>query len=96
MTLSRSDLAVKIVQISAEVDLVDRPRVLDGIAIHIEELRVTHGAQRQIEARIQDVVGPSRLLGSRCIENRLSFGGGAKADRVGQGCAIECRISKCH
>ena len=61
MSFGRSDLVVKIVQVGAEVDFVDGPRVLDCIAVHVEELRVTHGAQRQIKARIQDVLWLVRL-----------------------------------
>ncbi|SVE41895.1 uncharacterized protein METZ01_LOCUS494749, partial [marine metagenome] len=47
-------LAAKVDKIIGEVDLVDGPRVLNGIPVHVVELRVTHWSQCQIEPRVKD------------------------------------------
>jgi hypothetical protein len=41
-------------QVAHEIDLLHRPRVLDGIPIHLVERRVAHGAQRQVESGIEE------------------------------------------
>jgi hypothetical protein len=58
--LSRHQLAIKVGEIVGEVDLLDGPRVLDRVLVHLEELRVPHRPQREVEAGIENVgVGTS-------------------------------------
>jgi ribonucleotide reductase beta subunit family protein with ferritin-like domain len=51
--------------------LVDRPRVLDRVFVHVKELRVSHRPERQVEARIENIALSSDRRGSRfarCLE----------------------------
>jgi hypothetical protein len=59
--LGRHQLALQVDQVVGEVDLLDGPRVLDRVAVHVEELRVPHRPQRQVVARVEDV---GRTLGA--------------------------------
>ena len=82
--LGRHELAVEIGQVVGEVDLLDGPGVLDRIAVHVEELRVTHRAQRQVEPGIENVgLGPRwrRVVGRALLAERGCRGGVEKAGR---------------
>jgi hypothetical protein len=53
--LGRHQLAIEVGQIVGEVDLFDGPRVLDRVFVHLEELRIPHRPQREVEAGVEDV-----------------------------------------
>ena len=54
MALGRAHLVAQIADVGPEVDLLHRPRVLDGVAVHLEEDRVGHRAEREAHPRIED------------------------------------------
>jgi hypothetical protein len=56
--LGAGHLLVQVERVGREVDLVDRPRVLDGILVHLEEGRVGHRAKRQAHSRVENAGGP--------------------------------------
>src|SRR3546814_1509519 len=63
-----SDLAEPGLQVGGverEVDLLHRPGVADGVAVHLVELRVAHRAKGEFEARVEQelaVVGGHMLV----------------------------------
>ena len=57
--LRRHQLAVEVDEVVGEVDLVDGPGVLDGVLVHVEEHRVAHRPQREVESGVEDVRRPS-------------------------------------
>ena len=71
--LGRHQLAVEVDEVVGEVDLVDGPGVLDGVLVHVEEHRVAHRPQREVEAGIEDV-GRAGARGWRCRRGRSSSG----------------------
>src|SRR6267142_4089951 len=54
MALGGRQATAQVGEIVREVDLLDGPGVLDGGLVHLEEHRVLHGTQSQIESWIQD------------------------------------------
>ena len=52
MPLGRRHALAQMAEIDLEIDLLDRPGVLDRRAIHLVEARIAHRPQREIEAGI--------------------------------------------
>ena len=46
-------LAAQVHQVRGEVHLLHRPRVLDGVPVHLEEDRIGHRAQREVHPGVQ-------------------------------------------
>ena len=53
MPLLRRELAAEVVKVVREINLVHRPCVLDGIAIHLVKSRIPHRPQGELIARIE-------------------------------------------
>jgi len=51
--IGRRHLLVQVGDVDLEIDLLHRPGVLDGVAVHLVEVRVTHRTQGQLETGIE-------------------------------------------
>ena len=68
VSLGRRHAAAQVGDVGREVDLLDRPGVLDGRPVHLEELRVRHRPQRQAVAGIEDARGPADVAHSHASQ----------------------------
>src|SRR3546814_965605 len=62
--LGRAEPGLQVAGVEREVDLLHRPGVADGVAVHLVELRVAHRAKGEFEARVEQelaVVGGHML-----------------------------------
>ena len=83
-------------EIDLEIDLLDRPRVLDRRPIHLVEARVAHGPQRQIEARIEQVpVATARcpVVSSAALTGRPRSSADSRASRPPRSASGPCRLT---
>src|SRR3546814_1982021 len=63
--LGRAEPGLQVAGVEREVDLLHRPGVADGVAVHLVELRVAHRAKGEFEARVEQelaVVGGHMLV----------------------------------
>src|ERR1700710_122464 len=47
----------QVLEVGVQVDLLDRPGVLDGIAEPVVELGITHRTQGEVHPRVEQVLG---------------------------------------
>jgi len=70
--LGGRQLAIEVDNVVGEIDLLDRPRVADGVAVHVEELRVPHRPECQLEARVEDVAALGRSVAGGIDDGRAA------------------------
>ena len=74
MPVGGRQFVLQIVEIDTEIDLLHRPRIADGVAVHLVERGVTHRSQREREAGVEQMLGHCEILSLPRVRGRVGVG----------------------
>src|SRR3546814_6494681 len=74
--LGRAEPGLQVGGVEREVDLLHRPGVADGVAVHLVELRVAHRAKGEFEARVEQELAVVGTYACSCLLEPLSCAAG--------------------